>query len=115
MTALNVWGTRRVDAAGVALVVLGPVPTWAQWQITNIAVSLTAGSGEARIYATPEPNDASLLAGTYAAELDNAPCNPPLVLDTGEALSVRFTDCTPGETATVVLRGELVSTGNAIR
>ena len=90
-------------AGGEATVTLGPVPPGRRWNIDTLTVSLSTGSGTARVYDGPAPSDDRLVEGTYSGDQDTT--DRLGVLHVGEAVTVKWTDATNGATARVLLRG----------
>lgn len=93
------------DAAGSAVLELGPVPPWQAWRIERVAVTATDGDPEARLYRGPAsaPN---LLGGTYSGKLDTYEAPNPIELGPGQALTVTFTGGAPGSIMSAAATGE---------
>lgn len=103
--ALDESATGVFDAAGRAVVTVGPVRRQT-WMPANIAVFTDSSSStEARVYqGAPAPG--SYYAGTYSGNSDNAPA-AGLRLTPGAVLTVVWTGGTPGARATVSLSGTM--------
>lgn len=92
-----------INAAGAATVKLGPQGGWQAWRVSRISVSINSSEdgAECRVYAG-EPNDASLLLGTYTGALDTA-SGEPITLQPGEFMTIVWAGGTPGNLASVAL------------
>ena len=96
-------GSATVAADGTATVVLGPVPPGRRWLVDTTTVSLSTGNGTAKVYNGTAADDGQLIEGTYSGALDTT--DRINTLGTGEAITVQWSDATPGALARVLLRG----------
>lgn len=103
MTApLGAQSSTTVDSSGQATIVFGPVPTWESWQITNLAVDTdSADAPSIRVFrgaAGTELVDATESNEATASDTAHQ-------LETGDALTVRWSGATPGSSVTATITG----------
>lgn len=92
-----------VAADGTVTVILGPVEPGRRWIIETLTVTLSTGTGTAKVYNGTAADPGQLIEGTYSGDLDTT--ERINTLGTGEALTVQWTSATPGAVARVLLRG----------
>lgn len=89
--------------AGTARVTFSPVDGWVTTTLLYVAVTLSAGEGEARLYLGDRPDPGQLLFGTYSGSRDTAD-TAGIVLEAGDSVTIEWTGCTiDGATARAVL------------
>ncbi len=93
-----------VDASGVAVVQLGPVPAWERWEAASVAVAASGGQPEARLY-RGAPGVANLLGGTFSGNRDTYDPAQPVSLLEGQSLVIEWTRATPGTVVSATAMG----------
>lgn len=99
------------DAAGVAVVRFGPVPTSAMWLLERYVVSVTNSPGSQASLYIGDPVTPNLEDGTLAGDLDVADGAPAIMVPGGEVLTFQWVNAGVGNVATARIQYLLASTG----
>lgn len=95
---------RTLDVAGAAAAELLSAPWGQRFEVRRVTTttSETTGSAELRLYRN-SVSEANFVDGTYNAKRDASEFSPALELHAGESLLAKWTEGTPGATATATV------------
>lgn len=101
--------TQPAPASGVAQGELPAVPDGYLWLVDRMTVMCdSAAPTQATVYAGA-PSPLNFVDGTSRGNLDVADETSPILVETGESLTVLWSGCTPGAVGTIRVQYQLVT------
>lgn len=96
------------DAAGIATVEFGPVPSGLLWLVQRMRVMTNSATASTlAVYAGPV-DDSNMVDGTIVGNQDTADEASPILVDSNLMLTLQWTGATPGAIGTARIQHQVV-------